>query len=353
MHRYLIILAISILYSSCFYTSSETERQGIRGQTMGTTYSIIYIGNENKKIQKEVEDVLFMINDGLSTWIDSSVINQFNQSESGISIDTTVDKNRYFYENYILANVVHSITEGSYDPTVRPLVEYFGFGSGKPLISTPDSSYVNAIQANIGFEYTSVKPSGKNLFIGKSKPTLELDFSGIAKGYAVDVLSELLIKKGIKNHLVEIGGEVRASGKTELDENWKIGINLPDETASLDAFIITVGISDKSLATSGNYRNYYQNENAKFWHTFDPQTGYPVKNNLLSVTIMTENCAYADALATGLLVSGLEKSKKILELNTDIDACLIYSDEKDEIKYWYSKNFKKNIIDEQIINPTG
>lgn len=347
-------MAVTCLFISCSSsTSGKRERHGIRGHTMGTTYSIIYIGGESRKLQDEVEAALYLINDGLSTWIDSSIINQFNKSESGISIDTSLKVNKYFYENYILANVVHSITEGSYDPTVGPLVEYFGFGQGKkPLISTPDSSYVNSIQANIGFEFTSVNASNNNLTVSKSKPTLELDFSGIAKGYAVDVLSDFLSSKGLNNHLVEIGGEVRATGKTETNENWKIGINLPEESASQDAFIITVGISDKSLATSGNYRNYYKNEKAKFWHTFDPETGYPVKNNLLSVTIMTELCAYADALATGLLVSGLEKSKRILETNTDIDACLIYSNEKDEIKYWYSKNFKKNIIDEQIVNPT-
>ena len=173
-----------------------------------------------------------------------------------------------------------------------------------------------------------------------------LDCSAIAKGYGSDVVARLFRKYDIKNFMIEIGGEIVVSGISENNQPWKIGINKPvEDSTNMNTEIQTIlSITNKAMATSGNYRNFYYKGGKKFAHTIDPETGYPVQHSLLSATVLANDCATADAFATAFMVMGVEKAKKILENHKELMAYFVYSDQKGELKVWYSPELKKKIV---------
>jgi FAD:protein FMN transferase len=178
----------------------------------------------------------------------------------------------------------------------------------------------------------------------KADPAIRLDFNAIAQGYSVDVISRFFDKLGLKNYLIEIGGEVRAKG-TKNGARWRIGIDRPEENnfspgEDLQAII---HISDESLATSGNYRKFYEKDGIKYSHTIDPETGYPARNNLLSATIIAPDCATADGIATACMVMGLARARELIEKNTSFLAFFVYSDEKGNFRTWTSATLAERI----------
>lgn len=283
------------------------------GMVFGTTYSITYQYHENLK--SDIEGVMQQVDNSLSPFNKSSVITAINNNTS-----TKADK--YLTEVFTLAQTVNKETDGAFDITVAPLVNAWGFGfrSGK----RPTEAQTDSLLAIVGQEKVTLK-DGK---IIKSDPRIMLDCSAIAKGFGVDKVAEFLSGKGIENYLVEIGGEISARGKNSRGTEWNIGITKPiDDSLSINQENQAVlQITDKAMATSGNYRNFYYEGGKKYAHTINPHTGKPAQSDILSATVIAESCAVADAYATAFMVLGSKKAKDILKKHPELQAYLILSD---------------------------
>lgn len=283
------------------------------GMVFGTTYSITYQYHENLK--SDIEGVMQQVDNSLSPFNKSSVITAINNNTS-----TKADK--YLTEVFTLAQTVNKETDGAFDITVAPLVNAWGFGfrSGK----RPTEAQTDSLLAIVGQEKVTLK-DGK---IIKSDPRIMLDCSAIAKGFGVDKVAEFLSGQGIENYLVEIGGEISARGKNSRGTEWNIGITKPiDDSLSINQENQAVlQITDKAMATSGNYRNFYYEGGKKYAHTINPHTGKPAQSDILSATVIAESCAVADAYATAFMVLGSKKAKDILKKHPELQAYLILSD---------------------------
>ncbi|MEZ4907460.1 MAG: FAD:protein FMN transferase [Saprospiraceae bacterium] len=321
-------------------SDQKTKYFHITGETMGTTFSIKYKGDKN--LENEINQELSRVNDELSTYIPTSTISRFNQSDSGIVVPKTD-----FYINLIKSYDIYKIFDGRYDPTIMPLVNYWGFGyTEHKKVEHIDTALIMHLKNLVGMDKIKIQPIGDDsVFVFKPNKEIQLDFSSIAKGYGVDKIAELINKEGFENYLVEIGGEIYAAGINPKGSKWVIGINTPSENADIADLIEEVEISGYGLATSGNYRNYYESNGKKLSHTINPLTGFPERSNLLSASVIAENCMTADALATAFMVSGLEKSESKLQELKNIEVCFIYANENGEFKIFKSPGFdnKKKI----------
>lgn len=297
------------------------------GNTMGTSYRIVYLDQEERNFKSEVDSILVVFNQSLSTYIPNSEISTFNR------VDTLFFDLPYFLPVLEEGKTVYDQTAGAFDPTVAPLVNLWGFGPGGPQLK--DSVNIDAILRLV--DYSSIQFDKEKVW--KLKKDVNLDFSAIAKGYGVDVIATFLSEKGIQNMLVEIGGELVAKGVNEEGELWKVGINRPEEDASANELYSIVALSNQAMATSGNYRNYYEVDGLKISHTIDPKTGRPVNHGLLSATVLAENCMKADAIATSLMVMGTEKAIE-LQKNSDFEIFLIYNGENGSLMSFASEGLK-------------
>ncbi len=267
---------------------------------MGTTFSIKIVDDKNlsidyKSLESEINELLIEINLQMSTYIEDSEISSFNN----------YDSTGWFKISYDLASLINTSLEvsrlsaGAFDITVGPLVNLWGFG---PELKNPEVPQVNELleaKSKTGYNYIEVREDTPA--VKKVKPEVYLDMSAIAKGFAVDKVVELLLSYNFTNCMVEIGGEVRTAGKNNKDESWKIGIETPDTHANIQKVI---SISDYSIATSGDYNNYFEENRIRYSHTIDPRTGIPITHKLASVTVIHSNCALADAYATAINVMG-------------------------------------------------
>lgn len=261
-----------------------------------------------------------------------SIISHINRGEN-------VETNEMFESVFNLAEKISDNTDGAFDITVAPLVNAWGFGfkTGNP----PTKQTVDSLRAIVGYKKVKLV----NHRITKTDARVMLDCSAIAKGYGCDVVARLLEKRGIKNYMVEIGGEVVTHGISEKRLPWKIGVTKPsDDSLNVNNELQTVlNVKDRAMATSGNYRNFYYRGGKKYAHTIDPATGYPVQHSILSATVLAKHCAEADAYATAFMVMGMEKAKKVLEKHPELMAYLIYSDDKGNLQVWYSPSMEDKI----------
>ena len=328
------LLIISLVISSCS-TQQENKRTylSVKGFTQGTNYMVKYSSPDTVNYKKEIEAILADIDTSMSTYNKKSVISRINNNEDKVKVD------KYFREVFEAAMKISEKTDGAFDITVGPLVNAWGFGQGE--IRQIDSAIVDSIKKFIGYKRVRLK----NGEIYKEDKRLKLNMNAIAQGYTVDVLADFLDDKGVKNYLVEVGGEVRTKGISPSDRKWRIGIDKPVDSnyvagQNLQAI---VEIQNRSLATSGNYRNFYIKDGVKYAHTINPKTGYPVTHKLLSASVFAPDCVTADAYATAFMVMGKKKSQKLVEKLNNIDAYFIYSDEEGNFKVDYSKNLKGSI----------
>ena len=303
--------------------------QKCSGTIFGTVYNITY--QYDKDLQQELVAKMQEVDSALSMFNEKSIISHINRNDD-------VAPNEMFLNVFNLAQQISADTDGAFDITVAPLVNIWGFGFKRG--QTPSRPAVDSLMQLIGHE--KVTFDGKRIV--KQDPRIMLDCSAIAKGYGVDVVASLLNDKGIKNYLVEIGGEISARGISEKRVPWKIGVTKPtdDAMATGGELQAVLNVTDKCMATSGNYRNFYYKGKRKYAHTIDPKTGYPVQHNILSATVLTNTCMRADAYATSFMVMGFEGAKKVLERNPDLMAYLIY-DDKGETKVWYSPSLQDKI----------
>ncbi|MCO4781520.1 MAG: FAD:protein FMN transferase [Candidatus Cloacimonetes bacterium] len=300
---FLVVLVIFVMS----YQKKETKPyQTLHGKTMGTTYHLKFDYHESKDISKKINSVLQDVNQSMSTYIKDSEISRFNSMSSTNALTVTSDL--WFMVSEALK--VSKLSKGQYDVTVGPLLREYGFGPNKRVNSSPDITTINQIKKYVGYDKIKVL---KNSQIQKLHPKVQLDLNSIAKGYGVDLICDILNEHSIKNYLVEVGGEIRVSGVSPRGDDWVIGINQPVRGSKADEFYSVIPIINESMATSGNYRSFVQSKDKILGHIIDPLSARPVQTEVLSATIFTKDCYYADALATMSMVSGLKRSIEILE----------------------------------------
>ncbi len=309
----------------------STPYQKNAGLIFGTTYTVTYQYADD--LQEEIEAELRKVDDEFSMFNSQSIVARLNNGEKP---ELTSD----FIGVFKLARQVSDDTNGAFDITVAPLVNAWGFGFKNEQM--PTKQQVDSLLQLVGYQYVTLKDNA----IAMQKPGMMLDFSAIAKGYGVDVIARLLERHDVKNFMVEIGGEICTRGINPERVPWKIGVNKPCEDALNESHELQtiLNVTDKSMATSGNYRNFYVKEGKKYAHTIDPKTGYPVQHSLLSATVLADRCATADAYATSFMVLGMEGAKQILERHKELMAYLIYTDQKGNLAVWYSPSLKDKIV---------
>jgi thiamine biosynthesis lipoprotein len=321
-------------------SAKEQSLVQIEGKTMGTTYHISYkpVQQESSdmkdgpsKMKAEIDSLLVAFNNSVSTYIPTSTISRVNGP------DTLIEVDNYFTSVFKRAREVSDNTGGAFDVTVMPLVNGWGFGYTDTI--RMDSAIVDSLRQLVDYHRVNLSEADGKYMVHKADKRIQVDFSAIAKGYGVDVVALLLEQKGIENYMVEIGGEVRARGKNGKNQPWEIGVEKPVDDPGPGAHELKgiLKLENKSLATSGNYRNFYYKNGKKVSHEIDPKTGYPAQNNLLSVTVIAGDCMTADAYATAFMVMGLEKTLAYLQQDTTLNAYLVYADDNGEMKTTHTK----------------
>lgn len=309
MKSSIFFLSIFFLLSDCTPVATN-EVVEIQGRTMGTTYSVKYVkegSSDLSSLRDEIEASLKEVNRQMSTYIEDSEISKLNQAKAGISMPIGA----WFGETLKLSLDLAQQTQGAFDPTIGPLVNLWGFGPKKHQKQPSDEDIARA-RTYIGYDKIQLKKTAAGLWSAqKLQNQTYVDLSASAKGFGVDVLSRLLLKHGLKNHLVEIGGELRSLGRKPSGP-WRVAIEKPDVSGARTIQEV-VSLKDASLATSGSYRNFFESKGEVFPHIIDQKSGKPVKSSLLSVSVIEENCARADALATALFVMGAEKAQAFAE----------------------------------------
>jgi len=304
--RGILFTAYCLLFTVGLVSCTQKEYRQNTNFVFGTIYNITYQSSED--LQQEIEAELMKVDGEFSMFNPQSTVARLNSG------DSTVERSPMFNEIYQLAQTVSKETDGAFDITVAPLVNAWGFGFKHESLPTPEQ--VDSLM----------------------QIRNQMDFSAIAKGYGCDVVARLLESHGIRNYMIEIGGEVVLKGMNAKGENWRIGISKPvDDSLNVDNEIQAVlSITDCAMATSGNYRNFYYQGGRKYAHTIDPRTGYPVRHSLLSATVLADNCATADAYATSFMVLGLEGAKAVLQRHPELMAYLIYTDKQGNLAVWSS-----------------
>jgi thiamine biosynthesis lipoprotein len=290
----------------------------VSGLTMGTiAYNVKYKTLEPIDYKMQIDSVLKKFNQSLSTYIPESEISKLNKSGSLVFQDPV------FYPVLLASKKVHLATKGAFDPTIGPLINAYGFGPDKAS-KTLNQHVIDSLLHFVGFSKINFNPSLITIPNGTY-----LDLSAVAKGYAVDLITNYLKSKNIENAMVEIGGEVRTFGTNDRGETWRIGIQDPlIESEEYQPPFAVVNLKDRSIATSGNYRNFYRIDDKTYAHIIDPRTGKMIKKNILSASVFAPNCMLADAYATAFMVLGVEASMEILKVDDRLDALLIYQGEE-------------------------
>ncbi|WP_239059000.1 FAD:protein FMN transferase [Colwellia sp. Arc7-D] len=305
----LLLVACAILVLSGCFPSNDLGRAEylLQGHTMGTTYNIKLVGEnlDAEKIQQGIDEQLVQLNQEMSTYIKDSELSRFNQSSSLAPIKVSVGLVRVIKEAIRLGE----LSDGALDVTVGPLVNLWGFGPEYRPETVPSAELLMKTKARVGLDKLTLE----NDMLSKSTPDLYVDLSTIAKGYGVDLVTEFIEANGINNYLVEIGGEMRVKGFKHTGELWHVAIEKPlSGERSIQQIIIP---KDNAVATSGDYRIYFEADGQRFSHIIDPKNGKPINHKLVSVTVIHPSSMTADGLSTAMMVMGEEKALAFAEAN--------------------------------------
>ncbi|NCA75461.1 MAG: FAD:protein FMN transferase [Alphaproteobacteria bacterium] len=324
----IVILAIVV---SC---ERKQEPVTFTGFTQGTTFVVRYFGNpDSSAVAAGIDSVFRLINETASLYDSASIISKINRNEP-------VGLNPVFERLFKRSAEISAETEGTFDITVGPLVKAYGFYRKKQL--PVDGSKIDSLRRLVGYTKVALK-DGR---VVKKDPGVMIDFNAIAQGYTVDLVAEFLEGMGLHDYLVEIGGEVRASGAKPGGDPWVVGIEQPAPNDSAAQVVQQkLRLDNRSAATSGNARKFFVRNGIKYSHTIDPQTGSPVHHSLLSVTVLASDCMTADAYATACMVMGLEKALKFINGHPGTDAYFIYSDPSGHLKVQSTPGFSKLCIE--------
>jgi FAD:protein FMN transferase len=333
LKTFLIVTAFCVLSSGC----DGKQEHLIEGRTMGTTYHIQVVTGFLQGIsglKEKIKSRLVEINAAMSTYQKDSEISRFNEINQ---TDRKFKISDDFYQVMKTAQTIYRLSDGAWDGTVNPLVDLWGFGRGGAKNKIPLKADISALLSNVGFEKIEVLEPG---FLLKKHAAVTLDLSSIAKGYGVDQVADTLRKEGFQNYLVEIGGEVFASGYRQDGNPWRIGINRPQADAAFDEVYKVVNLRNKAFATSGDYRNFFMVEGIRYAHIIDPRSGYPVSNGVVSVTIIADTCTFADGLATAIMVMGPEKGLELINRLDAVEGLIVIEQADGRLDDFYSQGFK-------------
>ena len=304
------------------------------GEAQGAYYHIQYMSNGGKDFHFQIDSIFKEIDSSLSIYKDYSLISKLNKGED-VKTDTL------FNTVFKGAQKVFLESEGNFDCSVSPLVNAWGFYKyklGDSLVI--DSAKFRKILPYVGFDKISL--IADSLVLPKG---MRLDFNAIAQGYTVDVIAQFLQAQGDSNYLIEVGGELLAKGKNADGNIWRVGVDKPSENINKnERFQFILDLEDKALATSGNYRKFYEKDGVKYAHTINPFTGFPTQNRLLSVTVIHDNCMLADAYATAFMVMGVRRSKQFVKSHPEIEIYLVYTNKNREWNTFISADLQKRIV---------
>ena len=304
------------------------------GEAQGAYYHIQYMSNGGKDFHFQIDSIFKEIDSSLSIYKDYSLISKLNKGED-VKTDTL------FNTVFKGAQKVFLESEGNFDCSVSPLVNAWGFYKNKLGDSLViDSAKFRKILPYVGFDKISL--IADSLVLPKG---MRLDFNAIAQGYTVDVIAQFLQAKGYSNYLIEVGGELLAKGKNADGNTWRVGVDKPSENIDEnERFQFILNLENKALATSGNYRKFYEKDGVKYAHTINPFTGFPTQNRLLSVTVIHDNCMLADAYATAFMVMGVRRSKQFVKSHPEIEIYLVYTNKNGKWNTFISADLQKRII---------
>jgi len=305
----------------------------LAGEAQGTYYSIIYYDAQQRDLQPEIDSLLKAFDQSVSLWVPESILCRINRG------DTTVVPDVFFTENYQISREVSIETRGNFDITVGPLARAWGFGSNG--VVHVDAAIVDSLLQLVGYQKVQLV-EGR---IVKDDPRISFDFNAVAQGYSVDVVGDYLLSLGIENYLIDIGGEIKGRGKKPDGTHWRVGIEKPAPDKNSDRVLSAIiELDNASIATSGNYRKYFEENGVRYSHTIDPKTGYPARQTLLSATILGDSTAFADAYATACMVMGLDESLRFVEANPNLEGFFIYST-PDGFSSVATEGFKSRVVE--------
>ena len=323
-----------ILLVSCSFNQNANRMVSNFGYAQGTSYSIKYMVNDEIDYHNQIDSLFLVIDASLSTYLSSSLISRLNKGDTGLLLDT------HFVNVFNTSQQVSSRTKGLFDCTIAPLVNAWGFGI-EAATDEIDSIKIQKIVNQIGYENLSLQ--GDSLLSNPKGMTI--DFNALAQGYTVDVIASFLEQRNITDFMIEVGGEIRVSGLNSRGKNWIIGIDKPNKDIDQsDRFQLKINLTNKSLATSGNYRKFYEKNNKIYSHTINPKTGFPVQHSLMSASVVADDCISADAYATAFMVMGVKETKAFLKSDTTLQAFLIYTNQDKQLETWSTEGFERMIL---------
>ena len=314
-----------MILTSC----NAPERKQYTGVTQGSYYSVIYY--DERDFSDEIDSILKDVENSVSLWQENSIIRKVNENK-----DVIVDK--IFIDNFNWAVKAAEFSDGLFDATIAPLVSAWGFHYKKEIALT--DKMIDSILELVDYRKIRIE-EGRVI---KDNENMSLDFNAVAQGYTADIIGEYLYSQGINNYLVDIGGEITAKGVKPNGETWKIGIEKPAPDKNAERVIqMKIELKDKAVVTSGSYRKYIEKDTVRYSHSIHPRTGQPVEHNLLSATIIADNAAWADCLASICMIAGMEKASELLK-NEDVEALFIYLDDENQLQTFQTEGFEKMIV---------
>jgi FAD:protein FMN transferase len=335
--KYILISLVVIGIFAVALFRQKTEFL-IQGNTMGTTYHIKVVARyftDMVQLKKEIEKRLDEINQSMSTFLKTSEISCFNG-------DTRTDYRHAVSPDFFLVMSVgkklYQLTGGAWDGTVKPLVDLWGFGTSEQRNSVPDPQQIAAALKSVGFNQIDISKEG---FLCKRNSKVTVDLASIAKGFGVDKIAGVIKSHHMTDFLVEIGGEVYASGLREDGKDWRVGINTPQPDAPFDLVYRSLALKNRAMATSGDYRNFFETNGVRYSHIIDPRTGCPVKNGVVSVSVLSDTCVFADGLATALMVMGSQDGIALTNKLKNAECLIIVRNKDGSLSDYYSESFPR------------
>ena len=325
---FLLMVGLSVL-ASC---GRQPKKMVLQGLAQGSYYAITYFDEQGRDFQHEVDSIFHAVDMSVNLWVKNSIISKVNRNEE-VALDSI------FIDNFNIAQEAARLSEGYFDPTISPIVAAWGFSYKNGDSITPQ--LIDSLKQLVDYRNVRIE-DGK---VVKENPAMQLDFNAIAQGYTSDLIASFLDSRGIKNYLVDTGGEIMARGCKPNGQSWIVGIEKPAENWDSEQVVQTrVTLRDKGLVTSGSTRKYVERNGKRYSHCIDPTTGYPVEHQLLSVTILAENSVWADALASICMVMGLEQSLPIIESMDGVEAYYIFVKGENELDTYATSGFEALVI---------
>ena len=330
MKRIAFFIGFLALLASC---NQGPQKMVLQGEAQGSYYAVTYYDELGRNFQQEIDSIFHAVDVSVNLWVDTSVISKVNRNEE-VKLDSI------FVDNFRIAQEAASLSDGYFDPTISPIVAAWGFSYKHGDTITPQ--LIDSLKQLVDYRNIRIE-EGK---VVKANPAMTLDFNAIAQGYTSDLIASFLDSQGIKNYLIDTGGEIMARGEKPNGQPWIVGIEKPADNWDSEQVVHTrIALRDKGLVTSGSTRKYVERNGKRYSHCIDPKTGYPVEHNVLSVTVLAENSVWADALASICMVMGLEKSLPLIESMDGVEAYYIYVNEQNALETFATDGFAKLVVD--------